>query len=248
MTTILHIDSSISGSESVSAELGQTLVDGIKASDTHVQYRNVSSENIPHFNAGTIAALSEGKAELADTYIKEVQEADIVVIGAPMYNFGIPTQLKSWFDHIARAGTTFKYTDTGPVGLLTGKKVYVITTSGGEHRNTPRDGVEPWLQTFSNPRVERFDPFLMLDDFGSDNADDYIAGFPPHPHRGFETITYMLKGKMEHRDHLGNVGLLSDGGVQWMTAGRGVIHSEMPKQTEGELHGFRCNRCNRCSG
>jgi len=147
MTTILHIDSSISGSESVSAELGQTLVDGIKASDTHVQYRNVSSENIPHFNAGTIAALSEGKAELADTYIKEVQEADIVVIGAPMYNFGIPTQLKSWFDHIARAGTTFKYTDTGPVGLLTGKKVYVITTSGGEHRNTPRDGVEPWLQT-----------------------------------------------------------------------------------------------------
>ena len=94
-------------------------------------------------------------------------------------------------------------------------------------------------RVFSNPRVERFDPFLMLDDFGSDNADDYIAGFPPHPHRGFETITYMLKGKMEHRDHLGNVGLLSDGGVQWMTAGRGVIHSEMPKQTEGELHGFQ---------
>lgn len=94
-------------------------------------------------------------------------------------------------------------------------------------------------RVFSNPRVERFDPFLMLDDFGSDNADDYIAGFPPHPHRGFETITYMLKGKMEHRDHLGNVGLLSDGGVQWMTAGSGVIHSEMPKQTEGELHGFQ---------
>lgn len=100
------------------------------------------------------------------------------------------------------------------------------------------DGVN-LMRVFSAPRPERFDPFLMLDDFGSDKADDYIGGFPPHPHRGFVTITYMLKGKMEHRDHLGNVGLLSDGGVQWMTAGRGVIHSEMPKQTEGEMHGFQ---------
>lgn len=95
------------------------------------------------------------------------------------------------------------------------------------------------MRVFSGPSAERFDPFLMLDDFGSDKADDYIAGFPPHPHRGFETVTYMLQGKMEHQDHLGNVGLLSDGGVQWMTAGRGVIHSEMPKQTEGKMHGFQ---------
>jgi len=95
------------------------------------------------------------------------------------------------------------------------------------------------LRVFSGPGPERFDPFLMLDEFGSEEASDYIAGFPPHPHRGFETITYMLQGKMEHRDHMGNVGLLNDGDVQWMTAGKGVIHSEMPKQTEGKMRGFQ---------
>lgn len=87
--------------------------------------------------------------------------------------------------------------------------------------------------------IERFDPFLMLDEFGSDNPDDYIAGFPPHPHRGFETITYMLEGRMRHEDHLGNVGLLGNGGVQWMTAARGIIHSEMPEQEEGVMRGFQ---------
>lgn len=95
------------------------------------------------------------------------------------------------------------------------------------------------LRVFGGAQLERFDPFLMLDEFGSDQAADYIAGFPAHPHRGFETVTYMLQGKMEHRDHLGNVGLLADGGVQWMTAGKGIIHSEMPKQTEGRMHGFQ---------
>ncbi len=79
----------------------------------------------------------------------------------------------------------------------------------------------------------RLDPFLMLDAFGSDAADDYIAGFPDHPHRGFETVTYMLAGRMRHRDSAGNEGLLQGGGVQWMTAGRGVIHSELPEQTDG---------------
>ncbi|MBC3764382.1 pirin family protein [Neptunicella marina] len=95
------------------------------------------------------------------------------------------------------------------------------------------------LRVFGGPGPERFDPFLMLDEFGSDKPSDYIAGFPPHPHRGFETVTYMLNGKMEHRDHLGNVGLLQEGGVQWMTAGKGVIHSEMPKQQEGLMRGFQ---------
>ena len=85
----------------------------------------------------------------------------------------------------------------------------------------------------------RVDPFLMLDEFGTDNPDDYIAGFPPHPHRGFETVTYMLDGHMQHRDHLGNVGDLGPGGVQWMCAGRGVIHSEMPRQSEGRMRGFQ---------
>ncbi len=87
--------------------------------------------------------------------------------------------------------------------------------------------------------TSRVDPFLMLDEFRSDSAADYIAGFPPHPHRGFETVTYMLAGRMRHEDHLGNRGDLGPGDVQWMTAGRGIIHSEMPQQEEGLMHGFQ---------
>lgn len=94
-------------------------------------------------------------------------------------------------------------------------------------------------RVFGGPGVEQFDPFLMLDEFGSDKPDDYIAGFPPHPHRGFETVTYMLEGRMRHEDHMGNVGLLQGGGVQWMTAARGIIHSEMPEQEEGVMRGFQ---------
>ena len=85
----------------------------------------------------------------------------------------------------------------------------------------------------------RLDPFLMLDAFRSDDPNDYIGGFPNHPHRGFETVTYMLAGRMRHRDNAGNEGLLSAGGVQWMTAGRGIIHSEMPEQQDGLMHGFQ---------
>ncbi len=85
----------------------------------------------------------------------------------------------------------------------------------------------------------RLDPFLMLDAFGSDDPDDYIAGFPDHPHRGFETVTYMLSGRMRHRDSAGHEGLLGDGGVQWMIAGRGVIHSEIPEQEDGVMEGFQ---------
>jgi redox-sensitive bicupin YhaK (pirin superfamily) len=85
----------------------------------------------------------------------------------------------------------------------------------------------------------RLDPFLMLDEFSSSNADDYIAGFPNHPHRGFETVTCMLDGHMLHRDHLGNQGDLKSGGAQWMTAGRGIIHSEMPQQESGRMRGFQ---------
>ncbi len=94
-------------------------------------------------------------------------------------------------------------------------------------------------RVLSQPLQRRLDPFLMLDAFGSDQPGDYIAGFPDHPHRGFETITYMLAGRMRHRDSAGNEGLLGDGGVQWMTAGRGVIHSELPEQTEGVMEGFQ---------
>src|SRR5258706_15394646 len=92
------------------------------------------------------------------------------------------------------------------------------------------------LGSSSNARV---DPFLMLDEFYSDNPDDYMAGFPAHPHRGFETVTYMLDGHMRHEDHLGNRGDLGPGDVQWMTAARGIIHSEMPEQSEGRMRGFQ---------
>lgn len=85
----------------------------------------------------------------------------------------------------------------------------------------------------------RLDPFLMLDAFGTDKPEDYIGGFPDHPHRGFETISYMLAGRMRHRDSAGHEGLLQQGGVQWMTAGRGVIHSELPEQVEGRMEGFQ---------
>ncbi|MGV7207359.1 pirin family protein [Oxalobacteraceae bacterium A2-2] len=94
-------------------------------------------------------------------------------------------------------------------------------------------------RVLTQPLQRRLDPFLMLDAFGSDQANDYIAGFPSHPHRGFETVSYMLTGRMRHKDSAGNEGLLTSGGVQWMTAGRGVIHSEMPEQEEGVMEGFQ---------
>ncbi|MFM1895319.1 MAG: hypothetical protein RLZZ385_393 [Pseudomonadota bacterium] len=100
------------------------------------------------------------------------------------------------------------------------------------------DGVK-LLRVFGGQNLQRFDPFLMLDEFGSYEASDYIGGFPSHPHRGFETVTYMLEGRMEHRDHMDNVGLLQAGDVQWMKAGAGVIHSEMPLQNEGRMRGFQ---------
>ena len=94
-------------------------------------------------------------------------------------------------------------------------------------------------RVLTQPLQRRLDPFLMLDAFGTDDPQDYIAGFPDHPHRGFETITYMIAGRMRHRDSAGHEGLLQSGDVQWMTAGRGVIHSELPEQQDGRMEGFQ---------
>jgi len=94
-------------------------------------------------------------------------------------------------------------------------------------------------RAIANAELEHLDPFLLLDEFRSDDPGDYIAGFPDHPHRGFETVTYMLAGQMEHQDHAGNRGLLKGGGAQWMTAGRGLVHSETPKQDKGLMWGFQ---------
>ena len=110
------------------------------------------------------------------------------------------------------------------------KIIEPISTSDGAGVKLKRSiGVEP----------NYFDPFLMLDEFGSENKDDYIAGFPPHPHRGIETVTYMLKGEFEHEDSTGAKGRMSPGDVQWMKTGAGIIHSEMPAMSEGKLHGFQ---------
>ncbi|MEI6706455.1 MAG: pirin family protein [Methylococcales bacterium] len=102
------------------------------------------------------------------------------------------------------------------------------------------DGAGVKLKRIISPNPKNnFDPFILLDEFGSDEPADYLGGFPSHPHRGFETVTYMLKGAMLHRDHLGNEGHLRAGDVQWMTAAHGIIHSEMPEQENGLLHGFQ---------
>ena len=94
-------------------------------------------------------------------------------------------------------------------------------------------------RSLGTPEADYIDPFLMLDEFGSENKDDYVAGFPPHPHRGIETVTYMLKGKFEHEDSTGAKGTMSSGDVQWMKTGRGIIHSEMPAMSDGQLLGFQ---------
>src|SRR5690606_1820147 len=116
-----------------------------------------------------------------------------------------------------------------PVRVL--RKVRGLPTSDGA-------GVK-LTRVIGGPELPDLDPFLLLDEFGTDRPEDYLAGFPDHPHRGFETVTYMLDGRMRHRDNHGNEGLLVPGGVQWMTAGRGLVHSEMPEQDAGRMRGFQ---------
>lgn len=106
--------------------------------------------------------------------------------------------------------------------------------------NQVSDGAGVQLRRLiGSPDMNMLDPFLLFDAFGSDRPQDYLAGFPPHPHRGFETVTYLLDGKMRHEDSAGHRGVIESGGVQWMTAGRGIVHSEMPEQEEGLLAGFQ---------
>ncbi|WP_163390660.1 pirin family protein [Enterovibrio norvegicus] len=105
------------------------------------------------------------------------------------------------------------------------------------HASKDGDGVK--INRVHGFNDAKFSPFLLIDELKSENPDDYIGGFPPHPHRGIETLTYMLTGHFQHRDHMGHVGELKTGGAQWMSAGKGVIHSEMPIMSEGGLHGFQ---------
>lgn len=121
-------------------------------------------------------------------------------------------------------------TKTSAARTVVRKVVGMPTSDGAGVRMT---------RVMGTPALDHFDPFLLLDEFRSDDPDDYIAGFPNHPHRGFETVTYMLAGRMKHGDNQGNTGLLGPGSVQWMTAGRGIVHSEFPQQDQGLMWGFQ---------
>lgn len=146
-SNILHIDSSLFGEGGVSHKLAKHLITHISDAGTKYVHRNLAAQPLAHFDASTMQAVAEGQAHIADDLIAEAQAADVIVIGAPMYNFGIPSQLKSWLDYIARAGVTFRYTENGPEGLLKGKKVYVVTTRGGQYKDTAKDTLVPYLKT-----------------------------------------------------------------------------------------------------
>ncbi|MFN3880847.1 MAG: FMN-dependent NADH-azoreductase [Nitrincola lacisaponensis] len=158
MKTLLHVKSSVFGDQGQSAQLAERLIKRWLAdnADGQVVVRDLVASPIPHFDAGSIAALStpaeqrtpeqQAAVELSDTLIAELQQADAVVLGAPMYNFAVPSQLKAWFDQVARNGVTFRYTEQGPEGLLQDKPVYVLATRGGLYRDAGLDFQVPWIK------------------------------------------------------------------------------------------------------
>lgn len=159
MTNILHITASIQGDASVSTALGKSLAEGLSAkSGASITTRDVAANDLPFVSAERFAAnlapASERTAEqvelaaISDTLIAELQTADTIVISSPVYNFGVPASLKAWADLVARAGTTFKYTENGPVGLLEGKKAYITAASGGTPIGSDMDFMSSWLKFF----------------------------------------------------------------------------------------------------
>lgn len=162
MKNILKIDSSIFGENGVSTQLANALIEQLKTKHNHIDViqRRFAEQEIPHFDASWIEALSTNEAErsqaqqdkvnFSDKLIAEVQAADVLVLTAPMYNFNVPSMLKAWFDHIARAGVTFKYTEQGPVGLIKDKPVYLLTTRGGIHKGKAEDTQIQFVKTFLN--------------------------------------------------------------------------------------------------
>lgn len=168
MTQLLHIDSSLFSADGASSTLARRFVETLRAGDPGLQvtHRDLGRDPVPHLDAARLGAISTPAAErtpeqqaiaaAADALIAELQAADLLVLGVPMYNFSVPTPLKAWFDHVARAGTTFRYTDNGPEGLLQGKRAVVFTSRGGLHRDQATDTVSPWLRTMLG--------FLGIDD------------------------------------------------------------------------------------
>ncbi|WP_169543969.1 FMN-dependent NADH-azoreductase [Sneathiella aquimaris] len=168
MTNILHITSSILGDNSQSNAISSKVVNQLLVThgDSTLVHRDLTEDSIPHLTGDAIASfnlleddLSSSQRKtlaLSNSLIAELQAADVVVLAVPMYNFSIPSTLKSWIDYVARAGITFRYTEAGSEGLLKGKKVYAVVTSGGYYKETDKDSVTPFLKTIFN--------FLGLDD------------------------------------------------------------------------------------
>ncbi|MFU8837133.1 MAG: FMN-dependent NADH-azoreductase [Thiohalomonadaceae bacterium] len=159
MSTLLQLNSSLFGENGVSTQLADAFVRNWQTSHPQGRLikRDLITQPLLHMDGDTLGALmsspdqrgpaQQALVDEADTLINELQQAEVVVIGAPMYNFSVPSQLKSWFDRVARAGVTFRYTEQGAQGLLSGKKVYVFTSRGGLHQGQASDGVTPWLRT-----------------------------------------------------------------------------------------------------
>jgi FMN-dependent NADH-azoreductase len=159
MTHVLHIDSSLFSENGASSTLARAFIDTLRQREPglEVRHRDLGHDPVPHLDAARLTAIGtpagertpeqQAVAAQADALIAELQAADLLVLGAPMYNFAIPTQLKAWFDHVARAGTTFRYTENGPEGLLRGKRAVVFASRGGVHRDRDTDTVVPYLRT-----------------------------------------------------------------------------------------------------
>ncbi len=159
---LLHIESSIFADAGVSSQLSRKLIARLEQKHTSLQVieKHFAQQPIPHFDGAALQAIStpieqrtpeqQQLASFADRQIDELKQADILVIGMPMYNFSVPSMLKSWFDFVARAGVTFRYTEQGPEGLLKGKKAYVIATRGGQYKGTAADTQTPFVTTFLN--------------------------------------------------------------------------------------------------
>lgn len=160
MKNILVITASIFGQDGQSSQLVETTLNQLRQThgDIKTVYRDLAAEPVPHLDASRFGAFLTGEGErdsdqarvidYSDSLIQEIQNADIIVMGVPMYNFGIPSHLKAYFDHIARAGVTFRYTENGPVGLLEDRPVYVLAARGGIYAGTPNDSQTPYLRSF----------------------------------------------------------------------------------------------------
>ena len=174
MKKVLQISSSITGENSVTRLLMGELIAGLGESEAiALNHRDFAAEPIPHLDGAWLAALStpesdrtaeaQQKVDFSDALIREVEQAEVVVMGLPMYNFSVPSMLKAWIDHITRAGVTFRYTQDGPMGLLTGKKVYLVTAMGGIHEQGISDFLRPYVQLILS--------FVGLDDVEFITAD-----------------------------------------------------------------------------